>query len=79
MSIHAPEHATAPVSWVPNRKVVTQFATNVLTGAVALLVTKLGLHESPAVALWISGGIGIAAGAVAAYVVREVPVVERDL
>lgn len=67
------------VSWVPSRKVVTQFAANILTTVVALIVTKAGLHESAAVAGEVSAGIGIAAGAIAGYVVRELPAAEKHL
>ena len=66
-------------SRVPSRKVIAQFVGNVLTAAVALLVTKLGLHESAAVAAEVSAGIGIIAGAVAGYMVREIPVIEKDI
>jgi uncharacterized membrane protein len=67
------------VSWVPSRKVVSQFVANVLTAGAALLVTKLGLHISTAVSAEISAAIGIVAGAVAGYMVREIPLVEKDL
>jgi hypothetical protein len=67
------------VSWVPSRKVFVQFVTNVLTAVAALLVTGLGLHVSPADAAEISAGIGIVAGAVAGYLVKEAPVIEKDV
>lgn len=76
MSHAGPEQ---PVSWVPNRKLTTAVVTNVLTTTVALAVTKLGLNESAAVAGWVSGGIGIVAGAVAGYIVKEVPVIEKRM
>lgn len=69
----------APPSWAPRRKVVAQFTANVLAAVAALLVTKLGLNESAAVAAEVSGLIGIIAGAVAGYVVREAPVLEKDI
>jgi hypothetical protein len=67
------------VSWVPSRKVLVQFVTNVLTAVAALLVTGLGLHEPAAIAAEISAGIGIVAGAVAGYLVKEIPAVEHDI
>jgi uncharacterized membrane protein len=71
---------TAPaVSWTPKRKVIAQFTANVLAAVAALLVTKLGIHESAAVAAGVAGVIGIVAGAIAGYVVREAPVIEHDL
>lgn len=70
--------ATAPL-WLPKRKVIAQFTANVLTALAALLVTKLGLHESAAVAAEVSALIGVISGAVAGYVVREAPVLEKDV
>jgi hypothetical protein len=77
-------HADAPLTkpapaWLPKRKVVASFVANVLTAAAALLVTKLGLHESAAVAAEVSALIGVVAGAVAGYAVREAPVLEKDI
>jgi len=67
-----------PVSWVPNRKVLTQLATNILTFLVALAVSHWGLKESAEAAGIVSAVIGIVAGAVAGYLVREIPRLEQD-
>jgi len=67
------------VSWVPSRKLVSAVAANILTAAVALAVSRLGLRVSAGESAEISGAIGIVAGAVAGYVVREVPVIEKDV
>jgi uncharacterized membrane protein len=67
------------VNWTPSRKVVSQFVANVLTGVAAMLVARLGLHVSPYESAVIASAIGIVAGAVAGYVVREVPVIEKDV
>jgi len=67
------------VNWVPSRKLVSAVVTNILTAAVALVVSRLGLHISAGESAEISGGIGIVAGAVAGYVVKEVPVIEQDV
>jgi hypothetical protein len=63
---------------VPNRKVLSQFAANALTFIAALLVTKLGLHETATEAGTVSAVIGIAAGGIAGYLVKEIPRLEAD-
>jgi len=68
-----------PVSWVPNRKVVTQLVTNALTWGVALTVSRYGLHENSLEAGIITAAIGITAGAVAGYMVKEIPKLEQDV
>ena len=71
--------APQPVSWVPSRKVLASFTANVLTLIVALAVTKLGLHESATTAGMVSAAVGIAAGGIAGYLVREIPRLEADV
>jgi hypothetical protein len=58
---------------VLSRKLVTAIVTNVLADGVALAVTKFGLHLSPAEAAEVSAYVGIAAGAVAGFLFKEVP------
>jgi putative flippase GtrA len=58
---------------------ITTVTTNVLTWAVALLVSHYSLHENSLEAGVITAAIGIVAGAVAGYMVREIPVLERDV
>jgi hypothetical protein len=65
--------------WLPNRKLIYTVTVNALTWLVALGVTKLGLHEPTAVAGWVSTVIGLVAGAVAGYLVKEIPVIEKDI
>jgi hypothetical protein len=67
------------VSWVPNRKIVAAVVTNILTAAVALAVSRLGLHVSSGISAEVGAAIGIVAGAVAGYLVKEAPVIERDI
>jgi putative flippase GtrA len=76
---HAGPTLDAERTWVPSRKLTAAIITNALTWLVALAVTKLGLHESVAVAAWVSTVIGIVAGAVAGYLVKEIPVLEKDI
>ena len=77
-----PLHALAPpppARWVPNRKVVAQVTANVLTWGVALAVSHYGLHENSLEAGIITAAIGIVAGAVAGYLVREIPRIEAEV
>jgi len=78
---HADPAAPQPseLAWLPSRKVATQFITNVLTTGASLLVTHFGLHLTTAQQGWVSGAIGIAAGFIAGYLVRELPQIEHDL
>lgn len=76
----APEHAKPPrAPWVPSRKVLTTVATNVLTWGVALLVARLGLHEDSLTAGMVTAVIGIVAGGIAGYLVKEIPRIEADV
>ena len=77
MTTPTPQPVSQP-TWVPTRKVLTQLATNVLTFLVALAVSHFGLKESAEAAGIVSAVIGIAAGAVAGYLVREIPRLEQD-
>jgi len=77
MTTITPAPAPQP-SWVPTRKVIAGVATNVLTFLVALAVSHFGLKESAEAAGIVSAVIGIVAGAVAGYLVREIPRLEQD-
>jgi len=77
--VTAPPAAPAPAPWVPSRKLIAAVVTNVLTLIAALVVTRLGLHESPMVAGEVSAGIGIVAGGTAGYLVREIPKLESEV
>ena len=72
-------HTTPPASWVPSRKVVTQLTVNILTFLAALAVSHWGLKDSAEAAGIVSAAIGIVAGAVAGYLVREIPRLEQDV
>ena len=78
MTTITPAPAPQP-SWVPTRKVIAGVATNVLTFLVALAVSHFGLKESAEAAGIVSAVIGIAAGAVAGYLVKELPIIEADM
>lgn len=56
-----------------SRKLVTTVVTFLLVDAVALVVNHFSLHVSPAEAAQVSSYIGIAAGAIAGFIVKEVP------
>jgi hypothetical protein len=58
-----------------SQKLVVAVLTNILTVAVAFLVTKLGFHESALVATQVATGIGIVASAVGGWLVKEIPAV----
>jgi hypothetical protein len=66
-------------SWVPSRKVIAGVTTNILTWAVALLVSHYSLHEDSLTAGIVTAVIGIVAGAVAGYMIREIPRLEQDV
>lgn len=70
--------APPPPSWVPTRKWIAWAVANVLTFLVAVVVAHFGLHESSLAAGEVSAVIGILAGAVAGYMVREIPRLEAD-
>ena len=72
-------HTTPPATWVPSRKIIAAVAANVLTLGVALAVSHYGLHESAEAAGIVSAVIGIVAGAVAGYLVKEIPIIEADV
>ena len=78
MTTITPAPAPQP-SWVPNRKVVVGVVTNILTWGVALTVSHYSLHENSLEAGIVTAAIGIAAGAVAGYMVREIPRLEQDV
>ncbi len=59
------------VTWLPNVKVLTQVFTNVLGFGVTWAVTKLGFHQDAATANAISAVVGVVAGFLAAYIVKE--------
>lgn len=65
-----------PAGWVPSRKLLTAVVTNLLTLGVSLVVAHFGLHESSLVAGEVSALISVAAGAIAGYLVREIPRLE---
>jgi hypothetical protein len=75
--VPAPQPAPEP-PWVPSRKVLTQFTANVLTLGVALVAAHFGLHETSGDASVVSAGIGIAAGGIAGYLVKEIPRLEAE-
>jgi ABC-type microcin C transport system permease subunit YejE len=58
---------------VLSRKLVTAVLTNFLTDAVGLVVARYSLHLSVAEATQISAVIGVVAGALAGFIVKEVP------
>lgn len=68
--------APPPPSWVPSRKVIAGVVTNVLAWGVALLIARTGLHEDSLTAGIVTAVIGIVAGAVAGYMVKELPKLE---
>ena len=75
----APEHAKPPrPPWVPSRKWVAGVVTNVLTWGAALLVARLGLHEDSLTAGMVTAVVGIVAGGIAGYLVKEIPRIEAD-
>lgn len=76
--VSPPAPAPPPVSWVPNRKVIAGVVANVLTFLVAVVVAHFALHESSLAAGEVSAVIGIVAGAVAGYMVKELPKLEAD-
>jgi hypothetical protein len=51
---------------------------NALTLILAIVVTRFGLHESSLVAGEVSAVIGIVAGGIAGYLVKELPKIEAD-
>ena len=79
MTTPAPVTPAPKALWVPSRKVVTQFSANALTLTVALAVAHWGLRETSGDAAVVSAVIGIAAGGIAGYLVREIPRLEADV
>jgi fructose-specific phosphotransferase system IIC component len=72
--------AADPVlKWIPNRKWIAWATANILGWVAGFVVTKLGIHETASAALGQSTVIGFIAGAVASYVVKEVPLIEKDI
>jgi uncharacterized membrane protein YjjB (DUF3815 family) len=66
-------------SWLPSRKWLAWAIGNLLGWVAAWLVTKLGIHETASAALAQSALTGFIAGGVASYVVKEVPLIEKDI
>lgn len=58
---------------VLSRKLVTAVVANVLAYVVAIVVAKVGFHETAAQAAEVSAYVGIAASAVAGFLVKEIP------
>lgn len=58
---------------VLSRKLVTAIVTAALTNAVAVVVNHFSLHLNPAVTAEVATYIGLAAGAVAGFLLKEVP------
>ena|ERR1039458_4775370 len=62
-----------------NQKLVAAVLANVFTFAVAYLVVKFGIKESPQVALQVAAGVGVLSSAVAGWLVRVVPTFPLDV
>jgi hypothetical protein len=56
-----------------SRKLVTAVLVNILTDAVALIVNHFSLHLSAAEAAEVASYVGVAAGALAGFLVKEIP------
>jgi hypothetical protein len=65
--------------WIPNRKWIAWATANILGWVAGWAVTRLGIHESVQAAAAQTALIGFIAGAVASYVVKEVPLIEKDI
>jgi hypothetical protein len=76
--VTAPGQAGPQWRRVPGRKVLTQFITGLLTVGAGLVVDRFGLDESSLAAGEVTAVIGILAGGIAGYLVKEIPRIEAD-
>ncbi len=58
---------------VVSRKLVTAVLVNLLTDGVALVVNHFSLHLSAPEAAQVAAYVGVAAGAIAGFLVKEIP------